>query len=182
MLSNASVDPVSLHLDEKLTHLCGKDLCYIYKVHDRLRWQNEKLYEPEIIAIGPYHHGKDNLQWMEEHKLRYLQLLLKRRNETSVDRYIVAMRDLQERAFRCYANSVWLNKDEFVKMMLLDSCFLVELFRKFTITSMRDRNDPLFKIDWILPSIWRDLLLFENQLPFFVLVQLFDMTKSSRPS
>ncbi|CAL5337184.1 unnamed protein product [Camellia sinensis] len=182
MLSNASVDPVSLHLDEKLTHLCGKDSeCYIYKVHDRLRWQNEKLYEPEIIAIGPYHHGKDNLQWMEKHKLRYLQLLLKRRNETSVDRYIVAMRDLQERALRCYANSVWLNKDEFVKMMLLDSCFLIELFRKFTIASMRDRNDPLFKIDWILPSIRRDLLLFENQLPFFVLVQLFDMTKVLDP-
>ncbi|XP_028073969.1 UPF0481 protein At3g47200-like [Camellia sinensis] len=182
MMSNASVDPVSLHLDEKFTHLSGTDFeCYIYKVHDRLRWQNEKLYEPEIMAIGPYHHGKDNLQWMEEHKLRYLRLLLKRRNETSVDRYIVAMRDLQEQALRCYADSVWLNKDEFVKMMLLDSCFLVELFRKFTITSMRDRNDPLFKIDWILPSILRDLLLFENQLPFFVLVQLFDMTKVLDP-
>ncbi|THG16156.1 UPF0481 protein At3g47200-like isoform X1 [Camellia sinensis] len=182
MLSNATVDPVSLHLDEKLTRLSSTDSeCYIYKVHDRLRWQNEKLYEPEILAIGPYHHGKDNLQWMEEHKLGYLRLLLKRRNETSVDRYIVAMRDLQEQALRCYANSIWLNKDEFVKMMLLDSCFLVELFRKFTITSMRDRNDSLFKIDWILPSILRDLFLFENQLPFFVLVQLFDMTKLLDP-
>ncbi|GMP55586.1 hypothetical protein CsSME_00020356 [Camellia sinensis var. sinensis] len=161
MLSSASVDPVSLRLDEKLTHLSGTDSeCYIYKVHDRLCWQNEKLYEPEIMAIGPYHHG---------------------RNETSVDRYIVAMRDLQERALRCYANSVWLNKDEFVKMMLLDSCFLVELFLKFTITSIRDRNDPLFKIDWILPTLWRDSLLFENQLPFFVLVELFNMIKVLDP-
>ncbi|CAL5392016.1 unnamed protein product [Camellia sinensis] len=182
MLWSASVDPISLHLDEKLTYLSGTNSeCYIYKVHDRLRWQNEKSYEPEIMAIGPYHHGKENLQWMEEHKLQYLRLLLKRRNETSVDRYIVAMRDLQERALRCYANSVWLNKDEFVKMMLLDSCFLVELFRKFTITSMRDRNDPLFKIDWILPTLWRDSLLFENQLPFFVLVELFNMTKVLDP-
>ncbi|THG05347.1 hypothetical protein TEA_002642 [Camellia sinensis var. sinensis] len=91
------------------------------------------------------------------------------------------MRDLQERARRCYADSVSLNKDEFVVMMLLDSCFIIELFRKFTIRSMQDGHDPLFKMEWIHHIIWRDLLLFENQLPFFILVQLFEMTKIPDP-
>ncbi|XP_057470675.1 UPF0481 protein At3g47200-like [Actinidia eriantha] len=182
MMANTRADPLSLHLDDKLTHLSGAHFeCYIYKVHDRLRRQNEMAYEPEILAVGPYHHGKGNLRMMEEHKLRYLKLLLERTNETSVDRYIVAMRILQERAQRCYSDSIRLNKDEFVEMMLLDSCFVIELLRKFTITSMRDMHDPIFKMDWILHSIWRDLMLFENQLPFFVLVQMFNMTKVPDP-
>ena len=181
-MANTRADPLSLHLDDKLTHLSGAHFeCYIYKVHDRLRRQNERAYEPEILAVGPYHHGKGNLQMMEEHKLRYLKLLLERTNERSVDRYIVAMRKLQERAQRCYSDSINLNKDEFVEMMLLDSCYVIELLRKFTITSMRDMHDPIFKMDWILHSIWRDLMLFENQLPFFVLVQLFNMTKVLDP-
>ena len=98
-MANRRADPLSLHLDDKLTHLSGAHFeCYIYKVHDRLRRQNERAYEPEILAVGPYHHGKGNLRIMEEHKLRYLKLLLERTNERSVDRYIVAMRKLQERA------------------------------------------------------------------------------------
>ncbi|XP_028108756.1 putative UPF0481 protein At3g02645 isoform X2 [Camellia sinensis] len=182
MVPNSRVeDHVSLHLDDKLTHLSHRHCeCNIYRVYDRLRRQNEKAYEPEILAIGPYHHHKAN-RVMEDHKLWNLQQLLKRRNETSVDRYIVAMRDLQERARRCYADSVSLNKDEFVVMMLLDSCFIIELFRKFTIRSMQDGHDPLFKMEWIHHIIWRDLLLFENQLPFFILVQLFEMTKIPDP-
>ena len=181
-MANTRADPLSLHLDDKLTHLSGAHFeCYIYKVHDRLRRQNERAYEPEILAVGPYHHGKGNLRMMEEHKLRYLKLLLERTNERSVDRYIVAMRKLQERAQRCYSDSINLNKDEFVEMMLLDSCFVIELLRKFTITSLRDMHDPIFKMDWILHSTWRDLMLFENQLPFFVLVQMFNMTKVLDP-
>ncbi|GFZ10663.1 hypothetical protein Acr_22g0000610 [Actinidia rufa] len=182
MMANTRADPLSLHLDDKLTHLSGAHFeCYIYKVHDRLRRQNERAYEPEILAVGPYHHGKGNLRMMEEHKLRYLKLLLERTNERSVDRYILAMRKLQERAQRCYSDSISLNKDEFVEMMLLDSCFVIELLRKFTIKTMRDMHDPIFKMDWILHSIWGDLMLFENQLPFFVLVQMFNMTKVPDP-
>ncbi|GFZ10611.1 hypothetical protein Acr_22g0000090 [Actinidia rufa] len=129
MMANTRADPLSLHLDDKLTHLSGAHFeCYIYKVHDRLRRQNERAYEPEILAVGPYHHGKGNLRMMEEHKLRYLKLLLERTNERSVDRYILAMRKLQERAQRCYSDSISLNKDEFVEMMLLDSCFVPKRF------------------------------------------------------
>lgn len=32
---------------------------FIYKVHDRyLHGSNDKVYEPAIVAIGPYHRGK----------------------------------------------------------------------------------------------------------------------------
>ncbi|KAG7995596.1 hypothetical protein I3843_01G118000 [Carya illinoinensis] len=113
---------------------------------------------------------------MEEHKLRYLKQMLQRRNESSVKENIIALRDLEERARNCYAECISKTKDEFVEMMLLDGCFIIELFRKWETLDLRDdQHDPIFQLDWMLPKIARDLLLFENQLPFFILTKLFLM-------
>ncbi|KAG7995592.1 hypothetical protein I3843_01G117600 [Carya illinoinensis] len=65
-------------------------------------------------------------------------------------------------------------------MMLLDGCFIIGLFRKWDELSPRDDHDPIFQLDWMLRKIARDLLLFENQLPFFVLTKLFLMIESSQ--
>ncbi|KAA8548464.1 hypothetical protein F0562_000148 [Nyssa sinensis] len=147
----------------------------IFKVHDALRDVNPEAYEPKLLAIGPYHCDKDKL--MQEHKLRYLQLLLHRTCESSVDRYITAMRNLEEKARRCYGSPINIESDDFVKIMLLDGCFIIELFRKCSFGNLIDDDDPIFKMEWMRASITCDLILLENQLPFFVLVELFDMTK-----
>ncbi|GMP55745.1 hypothetical protein CsSME_00020476 [Camellia sinensis var. sinensis] len=120
-----------LDIDRKLAELTliPSERC-IFRVHDVLRNENKKAYEPEVVAIGPYHHGKDNLQPMEEHKLRYLKRLLNRRNETSAERYIVAMRESEQKARKSYADPTSLDSNKFVEMMLLDGCFIVELLRK----------------------------------------------------
>ncbi|KAI7980524.1 UPF0481 protein [Camellia lanceoleosa] len=119
-------DHVSLHLDNKLTHLSHRHCeCNIYKVYDRLRRQNEKAYEPEILAIGPYHHHKANTR-MEEHKLWNLQQLLKRRNETSVIGTSSYER-FARKSTGCYALRS-LNEDEFVVMMLLDLLLSLSYF------------------------------------------------------
>jgi hypothetical protein len=112
---------------------------------------------------------------MEDHKLLYLQQLLQRRNESSVERYIKAMRELEGRGQRCSAKPISLTRDEFVEMMLLDGCFIIELFRKLAKEELRDECDPIFQLDWMHPMLLRDVLLFENQLPFFVLNKLFEM-------
>ncbi|KAE8076242.1 hypothetical protein FH972_014905 [Carpinus fangiana] len=40
----------------------------------------------------------------------------------------------------------------------------------------RDEFDPIFRVDSSLSMLWRDLLLYENQLPLFVLTTLVEMT------
>ncbi|XP_042988945.1 uncharacterized protein LOC122316474 [Carya illinoinensis] len=177
-------DALTAHIDEKLdglTSINAEEHC-IFKVHEQLLEVNKKAYKPVLLAIGPYNdHGKVGQGLMEEHKLRYLKQMLQRRSERSVKEYIIALRDLEERARNCYAECISKTKDEFVEMMLLDGCFIIELFRKWETLDLRDDQlDPIFQLDWMLPKIARDLLLFENQLPFFILTKLSLMIESSQ--
>ncbi|XVF38956.1 hypothetical protein REPUB_Repub20aG0147600 [Reevesia pubescens] len=149
---------------------------FIFKVPHQLRRINEKAYEPQFISIGPDHRGKDHLKAMETHKLHYLKMHLQRRNE-SVGRYVDAMRALEDRARNCYVDAVDdVSPEAFVEMMILDGCFIVELIARYVEKELRDENDDLFKLNSITVKIMHDLLLLENQLPFFVLLKLIGMS------
>ncbi|XP_048130757.1 UPF0481 protein At3g47200-like [Rhodamnia argentea] len=145
----------------------------IFRVRHEMRKANEKAYEPEILSVGPFHHGSDGCKFMEEQKMRYVQRLLKRRGEESVHRYMPVLREMEQRARDCYPETIHLPQNEFLAMMLIDGCFVVELLRECSM------NGPQMEADRIrnLPSLWRDLMLLENQLPLFVLNKLYDMTK-----
>uniref|UniRef100_A0A7N2LZM2 Uncharacterized protein n=1 Tax=Quercus lobata TaxID=97700 RepID=A0A7N2LZM2_QUELO len=47
-------------------------LC-IYRVPHYLREGDDKAYVPQIVSVGPYHHGKRRLRQMDRHKWRALQ-------------------------------------------------------------------------------------------------------------
>ncbi|KAF8015760.1 hypothetical protein BT93_H1329 [Corymbia citriodora subsp. variegata] len=155
----------------------------IFKVRHPLREVNEKAYDPEILAIGPYHHGNDKYKFMEEQKLRYLQRLLERRNEGSLDKCMSKLRELEQQAHNCYAETIDASQENFLAMMLIDGCFIIELFRKFNMKELRDEDDrideddPIMHESGIRTSIERDLLLLENQVPLFILSTLYDLTK-----
>ncbi|KAI3470016.1 hypothetical protein Pfo_026679 [Paulownia fortunei] len=163
------------NLSKKLTQLSvAQSECTIYRVHSHLRNVNTKAYEPEVIAIGPYHRDKDNLKMMEDHKLHYLHFLLQRKNE-NVEKYVSTIGPLEPEARKCYAEPISLNATEFIEMLILDGCFIIDLVRKCNMIYLREKNDPIFHMDWIMNSLQRDLMLFENQIPFFVLCKLFDL-------
>lgn len=166
---------VSITIQEKLKCTTASELgCSIFRIHNLLRKVNEKAYEPEIIAIGPYHHGKPDLSDMEEHKLVYLKSLLGQKIE-KVATCVAAVTPLEEKARKCYAEHIALSSDEFVEMLLLDGCFIIQLLLKFKEKDLIDKTDPVFRLEWILNSLQRDLMLFENQLPFFILCKLYEI-------
>ncbi|KAL9408629.1 hypothetical protein AB3S75_047080 [Citrus x aurantiifolia] len=154
----------------------------IRKVPEHLRTKNVKAYEPQIIAIGPLNHylprEKTHLEEMQKHKVLYLKKLLQRRGEdlSSLGRYLVAMRELEEKARCCYEEPTHMLLREFVEMLLLDACFIVELFRKFELDLWED-DDNVFMTSWVRKKLGRDLLLADNQLPLFVLQQFYHDTK-----
>ncbi|OMO92694.1 hypothetical protein COLO4_17390 [Corchorus olitorius] len=175
-MENPISDGVAIQLDEKLGSFCLRsEESFIFRVPHQLRRINEKAYEPHIISIGPYHRGKQHLRGMEIHKLHYLKMFLQQRNE-NVGKYVDAMRAMEADARACYDQAVDddVSPEAFVEMMLLDGCFIVQLI----VRSMTDEFGENYCDDFVKAnqsSLMHDLLLLENQLPFFVLLKLFDM-------
>ncbi|KAF3341651.1 hypothetical protein FCM35_KLT00289 [Carex littledalei] len=140
-----------------------------------IRENNKELYEPKVVSIGPYHRGKESLRAMEEHKPRCLIDLLGRNPEVRLEVCIEEITKLEARARRCYSETINLTTDEFVKMLLLDSCFILDLFFK-----VRAREPhTLLDVGWGAKTIIADLVLLENQIPFFVVEKLYTIFTSN---
>ncbi|MBA0712221.1 hypothetical protein Golax_011335, partial [Gossypium laxum] len=91
-----------------------------------------------------------------------------------------AMEDLEQDARRCYwDNAEQHSKDKFVRMMLVDGCFIVELLRELKHNNFQCAPSVQ---RWMLPTLRQDLIMLENQLPLFVLQKLFELTKRSEES
>ncbi|XP_022744638.1 UPF0481 protein At3g47200-like [Durio zibethinus] len=147
----------------------------IYKVPSPLREVNEKAYEPNVISIGPYHHGKEHLKTMEVIKRNCFGRMIKQ-SKAEAQKFVSAIKTIEKGVRKFYEQPLdRFDSDTFVEMMVLDGCFIVLLFQK---------NDYLVKNLRRLKKgtrmeIFYDLLLLENQLPFFVLLKLYGMIKMS---
>ncbi|KAJ7966156.1 hypothetical protein O6P43_015672 [Quillaja saponaria] len=155
--------------------------CCIYKVPPLLRELNKEAYTPNVVSIGPFHSGDKRLQNMERHKLRYLKRFLARSNQVSLENWIRVIEEMEPNIRLCYAETIKLTRDEFVKVILVDGGFILELFWT-DYFSDKTREDKIFLKPWLKNMIELDLLLLENQLPFFVLDKLFNVAFASRSS
>lgn len=77
----------------------------LFKVHAVIRNVNGKAYEPNIIAIGPYHHDKENLKMMQGYKLRYLRSFREREN-IYMRTFIDVLKPIEPQICRYYAESI----------------------------------------------------------------------------
>lgn len=150
----------------------------IYKVPQHLReGGDDRAYVPQIVSLGPYHHSKKRLRQMDRHKWRSLHHVLKR-NSQDIKIYLESMKELEEKARACYEGPMSLSSNEFAEMMVLDGCFVLELFRGASEGFTRlgyPRNDPVFAMRGSMHSIQRDMIMLENQLPLFILDRLFGL-------
>ncbi|KAH9740791.1 transmembrane protein [Citrus sinensis] len=67
--------------------------CSIYRVPEATRCSHPSHFTPRMVSIGPFHHGKEELKAMEEHKKRYLKCFLQR-TKPSQSRAVFALKDL----------------------------------------------------------------------------------------
>ncbi|KAL7191394.1 hypothetical protein ACSBR2_023464 [Camellia fascicularis] len=60
------------------------------------------------------------------------------------------------------------NSNEFVELMVLNGCFILELFRR-AIEGFKklgySRKDPIFAMRASMHSLQRDMTMLENQIP-----------------
>ncbi|CAL2274668.1 unnamed protein product [Prunus armeniaca] len=151
----------------------------IFRIPTVLRRHNEKAFLPDLISIGPFHHGEKDLQVMEEIKLWYLHCLLDRNptSETSLENLVEAIKSMEQHCRDCYEERIDMSSEKFVEMMVVDGCFIIELFRKWAKEVPINEDDPVFYTAWMRSALTKDLLLLENQLPWKVVDCLFHHTK-----
>ncbi|XP_061991106.1 UPF0481 protein At3g47200-like [Rosa rugosa] len=174
----------------------------IFRVPNVLWRQNPKAYTPDVVSIGPFHHylekrgkkegqggkkgnGEKYFQLMERVKTRYLNEILAGMQNITMEELTAKVTELsdqknegdfEQRARNFYAEPLHFSSEEFIKMMIVDGCFLIQLFRKCDDPKLRALYDPVFNMDCMFHFLCHDILLLENQLPWFVIHILYDLT------
>ncbi|KAF3952112.1 hypothetical protein CMV_022303 [Castanea mollissima] len=155
----------------------------IYMVPGHLRKVNAKAYTPTLISIGPFHHRDFRFKTMEKLKLRYVKRFRDREESAEPDllnRLLNTIDDKKEDIRSCYSDSFGFADDYFVKMILVDAIFILELFLSCfpkTDKSNQENHDSTNSIKaepWMLSAVTLDLVLLENQLPFSIIKVLYD--------
>ncbi|PRQ36372.1 hypothetical protein RchiOBHm_Chr4g0390771 [Rosa chinensis] len=182
----------------------------IFRLPNVLRRQNPEAYTPDVVSIGPFHHypekrGKEEGKGVEEGKqgigdadfqltkrmkTRYLNEILTRMKIT-LEELTAKVSELsdqkneggfEEQARNFYAEPCdHISSKEFIEMMIVDGCFLIQLFRKCDHSKFRASDDPVFDMDCMFHFLCHDILLLENQLPWFVIHILYDLTHDIYP-
>ncbi|KAK2996105.1 hypothetical protein RJ639_029410 [Escallonia herrerae] len=100
---------------------------------------------------------------------------------------VQAIEGLEPRARVCYSEAFDIHSEKFRHMMVLDGLFIIEVFDRFResnggISWDEAETDLIFRSRWMLPVLMLDLIKLENQLPFFILEKLFDLTHTGNNS
>uniref|UniRef100_A0ACD5ZPD4 Uncharacterized protein n=1 Tax=Avena sativa TaxID=4498 RepID=A0ACD5ZPD4_AVESA len=151
------------------------------RVPMHLRDNNSKDYTPGFVAIGPFH--KDvRLRAAEPLKVTYLKSLVSRghpdraQHLAVIEDYVrvVAAHEKEARAMYVGEEVAGITSDDFIQMMVLDGCFIIE----HLVNVAMGREEPSLHATPFGPSqLSIDLILAENQMPFFILVDLIACTK-----
>ncbi|AES74687.1 hypothetical protein MtrunA17_Chr6g0452561 [Medicago truncatula] len=151
--------------------------CCIYKVPSDIRTLNENAYTPKFVSIGPFHHGHPHpqIQNMERQKLIYFKDFLQR-TETTLNEMVYYIDAILSDFKCCYSETLPFSHDELVKLILIDSGFIIELFCR-SYYDVRCIN--ILSIPWLYVGIRSDLMLLENQLPYFVIEKIYSLSLSS---
>ena len=142
------------------------------KVPQMLRGTQDfkKFYEPRVISIGPYHHGKPHLHPGEMIKPLCARNFLDD-SKQDIEALYTKIQSNIEAVRKCYD---WSSTSEYddealAWMMLLDGCFLLQFIRRKGKINFLRNHQIIFVV--------QDLFLLENQLPYGVLKLIFEEAK-----
>lgn len=168
---------------------------WIFRAPPSIRKGGDEEYEPRVVSLGPYHHGKQHLMAFEAHKWRAL-VHCARRSKKDVNQLVKIVEKEVSALMTCYDNldEKWSKStQDFVKLMVMDGCFMLEIIRLAFIHKI-NRHEPIFSqpnkkndypsydpvfsqhgLAYNMIDVQKDMMLLENQLPLRLLRLLFSV-------
>ncbi|KAJ0806897.1 hypothetical protein HanOQP8_Chr00c163g0778571 [Helianthus annuus] len=147
----------------------------IYMAPRSLRDMSPSSFNPQVVSIGPLHREDEKVQAFEGRKTNYLIDLMRRANSPQEEILKLCVEKVytsMEKIKACYVWTKAYDDTEIVDMMIMDACFILEFLFKFSI------NDATVFEEGVLQhsDIFYDLILLENQIPFFILDEIYKCT------
>ncbi|XP_075650444.1 UPF0481 protein At3g47200-like isoform X1 [Castanea sativa] len=144
----------------------------LISVPHHLRKLDEQPFTPLLISIGPIHRSNPNLQTMQRTKVQVCERFLE---EAKMDlkNFVECGGSWENEIRSCYEETIVssISRNDFVKMILVDGMFILGYFLYF-IPPIKFLGVDGKMPEWMLTILKADLVLLENQLPFFVLERL----------
>ncbi|CAI9779525.1 unnamed protein product [Fraxinus pennsylvanica] len=130
---------------------------------------NKDCYDPLVVSIGPYHHGKPELEAFEKLKIPIAQKFVRAcGNQVSIEQLYEEVAMVGASVRKCYEkDSTGFDDNKFNRIMFLDACFV--LYVLCTNLQEEEQNEVTERLVKSFYSVLRDLLLLENQIPLLVL-------------
>ncbi|KAJ0611257.1 hypothetical protein HanHA300_Chr01g0013161 [Helianthus annuus] len=148
----------------------------IYMVPGVLRDLSPSSFNPRVVSIGALHREDKNVQAFEGQKVSYLTNLL---GLIPVPREEILKSCMQkvyasmEQIKACYIWTKTYDDAEIAEMMVMDACFILGYIQyglEFSGSNELVGNTTLDQ------NVAQDLVLLENQIPFFILHEIFQCT------
>jgi len=162
----------------------------IFNVPKELLAQMPEAYTPQSVSIGPHHHWRSELYDMERYKLASARRFQKRINGRKFEPVVVEefkKYDWQIRS--CYHKFIDYKEETLAWIMALDATFLLECLQFYVRHADKSSDVDVKQLGRVLHptgtgsthnSVFRDLMMLENQLPLFLLQNLLELQLGSK--
>ncbi|XP_024012462.1 putative UPF0481 protein At3g02645 [Eutrema salsugineum] len=153
----------------------------IYRVPGQMRNVKPDAYTPRMVLIGPLHrpvklkpgHKKNEYTKMDEKKVKYLESFTERVGEDIVKEIEETIRKEEANIRASYAEPLeWISPEDLVDLVLKDSIFIMEFSIKLQ-ESRGSSGDPIVDNEIHTANVIGDLIMLENQLPYFIFDKSF---------
>ncbi|KAK1373515.1 putative Transmembrane protein [Heracleum sosnowskyi] len=162
----------------------------IYSVPTSLVFSHPEAYTPQQVALGPYHHWRQELYGMERHKIVAARRTMKHvKCFKTFPEIVDRLQKLEPKIRACYHKYLTVNSETLTWMMAIDVPFLLDFLEGYAMKEglLLTRSKSRFTASLLdcaekkasHVEIMRDILMLENQIPLFLLRKLLEFELGS---
>ncbi|KAJ0007211.1 hypothetical protein Pint_30231 [Pistacia integerrima] len=161
-------------LEEELDEDDNESSACIFNVPKTLMCSDPESYTPHQVAIGPYHHWRPELFEMGRCKLVAAKRTQKQLQCLKFQDLVQQLIKLEPKIRACYHKFLDFSGETLTWMMAIDASFLLDFLQIYVIREGKTLSRH--------NAILRDIVMLENQIPFFILKKMLEFQFQSLES